>query len=295
MTTRSSRDVGAIFDLLAIRKGTGNQGGGKDFLAGYDVHTIALQIPISQLDTKSHVIGVWATTDRQKVTVQRASARRGWIAGLPPRQPARQRGRDPDGAQGPLEPHRTPSRDTYVPEVLQDADPRRGDEHSSTSSASRRRTATTSSRCCSRAIPKLNFTGPTLADELRVNLVGSRHAAERASAGSACSAATAGLAERAAARRRRRRHRGAGGGRRPHRQEGAARRRRRRPGPPAAGRSSRTRRTPPPATRTRRASSPRPPPSRESPVLPGRALHRTGGGTHANNAKRTGSREVRRQ
>ena len=44
-------DVGAIFDLLAIRKGTGATGGGKDFLAGYAVHTIALQIPNSQLDT----------------------------------------------------------------------------------------------------------------------------------------------------------------------------------------------------------------------------------------------------
>ena len=44
-------DVGDIFDLLAIRKGTGNAGGGKDFLAGYAVHTIALQIPISQIDT----------------------------------------------------------------------------------------------------------------------------------------------------------------------------------------------------------------------------------------------------
>src|ERR671930_2193873 len=43
-------DIGDIFDLLAIRKGIGNQGGGKDFLAGYAVHTIALQIPISQVD-----------------------------------------------------------------------------------------------------------------------------------------------------------------------------------------------------------------------------------------------------
>ena len=33
-------DVGAIFDLVAIRKGTGNAGGGKDFFAGYAVHTL---------------------------------------------------------------------------------------------------------------------------------------------------------------------------------------------------------------------------------------------------------------
>src|SRR5438876_8388579 len=64
-------DVGAIFDLVAIRKAgtTGNQGGGKDFLSGYDVHTIALQIPVSQVGNKSHVIGVWSSTDRQNVTV----------------------------------------------------------------------------------------------------------------------------------------------------------------------------------------------------------------------------------
>ena len=55
VTIRSSRDVGAIFDLVAIRKAgtTGNKGGGKDFLSGYNVHTIALQIPISQVDTQS--------------------------------------------------------------------------------------------------------------------------------------------------------------------------------------------------------------------------------------------------
>src|SRR5919202_917616 len=62
-------DIGAIFDLLAIRKGVGNAGGGKDFLAGYAVHTIALQLPIAQLDTASHVVGVWAYTERQVVTV----------------------------------------------------------------------------------------------------------------------------------------------------------------------------------------------------------------------------------
>jgi hypothetical protein len=72
-------DVGAIFDLVAIRKAgtTGNMGGGKDFLSGYNVHTIALQIPIAQVDTKSHVIGVWSSTDRQNVTVN-GVLHRGW-------------------------------------------------------------------------------------------------------------------------------------------------------------------------------------------------------------------------
>ena len=72
-------DVGAIFDLVAIRKAgtTGNKGGGKDFLSGYNVHSIALQIPIAQVDTKSHTIGVWSSTDRQNVTVN-GKVRPGW-------------------------------------------------------------------------------------------------------------------------------------------------------------------------------------------------------------------------
>jgi len=63
-------DIGAIFDLLAFRRGTGITGGGKDFFAGYAVHSIALQIPISQLDDADHTIGVWATTERPRVTVR---------------------------------------------------------------------------------------------------------------------------------------------------------------------------------------------------------------------------------
>jgi hypothetical protein len=69
-------DVGAIFDLLAFRKDTGQNGGGKDFLAGYAVHAIALQIPISQLDTKSHVVGIWSTADRKVIGVHRNG---GWV------------------------------------------------------------------------------------------------------------------------------------------------------------------------------------------------------------------------
>jgi len=70
-------DIGAIFDLVAIRQGTGATGGGKDFLAGYGVHSIALQIPKSQLDNgTNHTIGVWAATDRRRASVMstRASA-----------------------------------------------------------------------------------------------------------------------------------------------------------------------------------------------------------------------------
>jgi hypothetical protein len=63
-------DIGAIFDLVAIRKGTGNMGGGKDFFAGYAVHGIALQIPISQLDDSDHTVGVWASTERPRLKIR---------------------------------------------------------------------------------------------------------------------------------------------------------------------------------------------------------------------------------
>ena len=70
-------DIGAIFDLLAFRKGTGANGGGKDFFAGYGVHAIAVQIPIAELKAKNSTIGVWASTERQNVTVA-GKLRRGW-------------------------------------------------------------------------------------------------------------------------------------------------------------------------------------------------------------------------
>jgi uncharacterized protein DUF4331 len=68
-------DIGAIFDLVAIRKGTGNAGGGKDFLAGYGVHTYAVQVPIAGLNAKNSTIGVWASVERKKTTVRGAVTR----------------------------------------------------------------------------------------------------------------------------------------------------------------------------------------------------------------------------
>ena len=68
-------DVGAIFDLVAIRKGTGNMGGGKDFFAGYGVHTFGVQVPIAQLAAKNGTVGVWASVDRRKVTTRGATTR----------------------------------------------------------------------------------------------------------------------------------------------------------------------------------------------------------------------------
>jgi hypothetical protein len=74
-------DIGAIFDLVAIRKGTGNAGGGKDFFAGYGVHTFAVQVPIADLHAKNGTIGVWASVDRQRVTTRGSQTRNsgGWV------------------------------------------------------------------------------------------------------------------------------------------------------------------------------------------------------------------------
>ena len=96
-------DIGAIFDLVGFRKGTGNVGGGKDFFAGYGVHAIALQIPISEL--KAHEqhdrrLGLDRAPERHR---GRQVAPR-LDAGVPTRQPARQRGRRPDALQGRVEP-----------------------------------------------------------------------------------------------------------------------------------------------------------------------------------------------
>src|SRR6187551_1074250 len=68
-------DIGAIFDLVAIRKGTGNMGGGKDFFAGYGVHTFGVQVPIAELAAKNGTVGVWASVDRRKVTTRGATTR----------------------------------------------------------------------------------------------------------------------------------------------------------------------------------------------------------------------------
>jgi len=73
-------DIGAIFDLVAIREGTGATGGGKDFFAGYAVHSIALQVPLSQLDNGgNHVVGIWTTSERPKITVAGKRAATKWV------------------------------------------------------------------------------------------------------------------------------------------------------------------------------------------------------------------------
>lgn len=68
-------DLGMLFDLVNLDApgrpgiGTGNAGGGIDSLARYNVHTIAVQVPIPQLKGRGNdIVGVYASTERPVVT-----------------------------------------------------------------------------------------------------------------------------------------------------------------------------------------------------------------------------------
>ena len=77
-------DLGAAFDLLGIRVLPGDGGGGRDGLKGFNVHSIALEIPIARLSRSgstpssasdpSAVIGVWATASRLSMTTRTAGS-----------------------------------------------------------------------------------------------------------------------------------------------------------------------------------------------------------------------------
>ena len=58
-------DIQAVFDLLQLRNP------GKDAQGGFNVHTIALNIPVSDLGDAQQVVGVYSTTSRRSVTVLR--------------------------------------------------------------------------------------------------------------------------------------------------------------------------------------------------------------------------------
>jgi hypothetical protein len=89
-------DLGAVFDGINIDNpgrpniGLGNQGGGKDDVASYNTHSFVLQVPESQVtrdgrsvkDMKSTnaAVGVWATTERKRVKVDRHKGKRRYEA-----------------------------------------------------------------------------------------------------------------------------------------------------------------------------------------------------------------------
>lgn len=72
-------DLGSTFDLLSIRKLPGDKGRGVNTTKGFNVHSLALQIPMSIVsknkDTPSDVkngdsvIGVWTTASRMSTRV----------------------------------------------------------------------------------------------------------------------------------------------------------------------------------------------------------------------------------
>src|SRR5215208_97516 len=85
-------DLAVAFDGINIDKpgrpniGLGNQGGGKDDVAGYNTHAFALQVPESDVtrngksvsgpDGKNAVVGVWTSTERKQVSVLRHKGKR---------------------------------------------------------------------------------------------------------------------------------------------------------------------------------------------------------------------------
>jgi len=67
-------DIQGVFDLLQLQSpvlGTTSPNKPFDSQAGYNVHTIVLQIPLSELGGSQQIAGVYATTSRQQVRVLR--------------------------------------------------------------------------------------------------------------------------------------------------------------------------------------------------------------------------------
>jgi len=72
-------DLGAAFDQVNVRQGSGNTGGGIDTQAGTSIETISMQVPeadvtrdgkaVSGPDAANAVVGVWASTERRKLEV----------------------------------------------------------------------------------------------------------------------------------------------------------------------------------------------------------------------------------
>ena len=117
-------DIGAIFDLVAIRKGTGNMGGGKDFFAGYGVHTYGVRFRLRPEGEERHHRRLVVRRPAQAHDEDRLGCPQlGRLGpGQPPSQPAGQRGHHPDRPQGLVE--RAPAvAGGSVPQVLRPADP----------------------------------------------------------------------------------------------------------------------------------------------------------------------------
>ena len=58
-------DIQSIFDLLQLRSP------GKDSQGGYNLHLMALEIPVAELGGDQQIVGVYATTSRRQVRILR--------------------------------------------------------------------------------------------------------------------------------------------------------------------------------------------------------------------------------
>ncbi|MBA3408377.1 MAG: DUF4331 domain-containing protein [Solirubrobacterales bacterium] len=78
-------DLGGAFDSINLCRGTGNEGGCRDDLAGFNVNSIVLQLPealvtrdrqsVTGPSDSSAAVGVWTSTDRQRLQVSNSSSR----------------------------------------------------------------------------------------------------------------------------------------------------------------------------------------------------------------------------
>ena len=109
-------DLGGTFDLLGIRGLDGNSSSRADSLKGFNVHSIALEIPIERLSRSgteptspndpAAIIGVWATASRPSMTTRTAGSEShsGSLGtGVAPGSAAGERGRDSPSPQGRLQ------------------------------------------------------------------------------------------------------------------------------------------------------------------------------------------------
>jgi Domain of unknown function (DUF4331) len=165
-------DIGAAFDLVAIRNGTGATGGGKDFFAGYATHSIALQVPVSMLDNTSHVIGVWAATDRQQITFAKGKSVGRWVQVsrlgnplinellIPTELKDKWNASTPDKDSQFRQYYTSPILAALLNKLYPQFGPFKEND----------RTDIAAVLGTGLQMPNLNYTGPTFADELRLNL-----------------------------------------------------------------------------------------------------------------------------
>ena len=112
--TKASTSISRMFDLLGVGAGMS-----EDSTAGFNVSTLAIQMPIGALTRSgtaptsasdpNAIIGVWSTASRFATRTLTAGAQTHSgraRAGVAARQPARQRGGDRSRAQGRVQRHR---------------------------------------------------------------------------------------------------------------------------------------------------------------------------------------------